>query len=472
MKQLKVILIEVANQSFFSKIQSPIARTGLPGLAAILKDKDYQVKVFAEQFGKIDLKEVSKADFLGISTLTSNFNRGLKIAEIAKKKNPNLFIAMGGPHVSVLSEAEYALKTGWVDYVVHHDGEPVILPLVEAVENRSGFEKIRNLSWRAQDGEIIHNPIGPTLYDLNRYPIHDLESIQGFEKKMKVKFGLKPPISIEASRGCPHNCDFCCVWTHFGRKCRHREPEMVVDYIGYLLKKGYRNGFFFVDDNFAIDPRETVSLLECLLKLTPLPDWAAQIEIGTDPRLFPLMKRAGGGRMFIGAESLSNDVLEEHHKRQNTAEKIRKCVEDLKKAGLRVHLMGIAGADHDTPDTIRTFFDFCIAEEVNTAWMSFLTPYQGTPLYQRLESENRIYDRNWDHYDAFWPVFRLRHFSPQKLTSEVRKNSARFYTFWRLFKSRFLKKWRKDFRGQLVGWLACKYFAWKYFEIFCRKNTA
>ena len=462
MKQLKVILIEVANQNFFSKIQSPIARTGLPGLAAILKDKAYPVKVFAEQFGKIDFKEALKADFLGISTLTSNFNRGLKIAKIAKEKNPNLSIVMGGPHVSVFSEAEYALKTGWVDYVVYHDGEPVILPLVEAVENRSGFEKIHNLSWRAQDGEIIHNPIGPTLYDLNIYPIHDLESIQGFEKKMNAKFGPKPPISIEASRGCPHNCDFCCVWTHFGRKCRHREPEMVVNYIGYLLKKGYNNSFFFVDDNFAINPKVTIRLLELLSRLTPLPRCAAQIEIGTDPKLFPLMKMAGFGRLFLGAESLSDDVLKEHHKKQNTEEKIRKCVENLKKAGLKVHLMGMAGANHDTPDTIRKFFDFCIKEEVNTAWMSFLTPYLGTPLYRKLESEHRIYDRNWDHYDAFHPVFSLRHFSPLELTREIIRNTARFYTFLRLFKSKFLEKKKEDFWGQLVGWLACKYFTWKY----------
>ena len=461
MKQLKIVLVEVANQNFFSKIQPSIARTGLPGLAAILKSKGYLVKVFAEQFGKIDLKEISEAAFLGISTLTSNFNRGLRIAKMAKEKNSNIHIAMGGPHVSVVSETEYALKTGWVDYVAHHDGETVILPLIEAVQNGSGFEKIHNLSWKAQGGEIIHNSIGPTFYDLDAYPAPDMESIQGFEKKMKAKFGPNPTISIEASRGCPHNCDFCCVWGHFGRRTRHRDPEIVVDYIKYLLKKGY-NDFFFVDDNFAINSKITAQLLELLAKLEPLPHWSAQIEVGTDPELFPLMKEAGGGRMFVGAESLSNSSLQEYHKKQNTEERIRKCVENLHQAGLRSHLMLMAGAEHDTPEVIRKNIDFCIKKKVNTIWVSILTPYKGTPLYEKLEAENRIYDKNWDHYDAFHPVFSLRHFSPWGLAREVVRNTARFYILLRPFKSKFLEKKKEDFWGQLFGWLACKYFQIKY----------
>jgi len=203
-------------------------------------------------------------------------------------------------------------------------------------------------------------------------------------------------MSLQFSRGCPFDCDFCNVTVLFGRKPRVKEASQVLAELDSLYAQGWRGNIFFVDDNFIGNKKYLKSDL-----LPALIEWRknkkgcifyteASINLADDPELVNLMIRAGFDSVFIGIESPEVESLRECGKNQNCNRDIIANVKALQHAGLQVYGGFIIGFDHDTHATFQRLIEFIQNSGIVTAMVGLLQAPPGTRLFDRLNQENRL----------------------------------------------------------------------------------
>lgn len=203
-------------------------------------------------------------------------------------------------------------------------------------------------------------------------------------------------MSIQFSRGCPFNCDFCNVTTLFGHRVRMKTPQQVLAELDSLYAAGWRSNIFFVDDNFIGNKAYLKQWL-----LPALIDWRrnkkgcvfyteASINLADDPELLDMMVRAGFDSVFIGIESPDEGSLTECHKVQNKHRDLFRDVRRIQRAGLQVLGGFIVGFDCDTPSTFQRHIDFIQKSGIVTAMVGILQAPPGTRLFERMQKENRL----------------------------------------------------------------------------------
>ena len=203
-------------------------------------------------------------------------------------------------------------------------------------------------------------------------------------------------MSIQYSRGCPYDCDFCNVTALFGHRPRTKTAEQIIAELNSLYDQGWRGGVFFVDDNFIGNKsRLKTDLLPALIEWqkdkgnTPF-NTEISINLADDDQLMQMMVEAGFDTVFIGIETPDEDSLAECSKKQN---KNRDLVEDVKRiqrAGLQVQGGFIVGFDNDTPSIFQRQIDFIQKSGIVTAMVGLLQALPDTRLYERLKREGRL----------------------------------------------------------------------------------
>ncbi len=203
-------------------------------------------------------------------------------------------------------------------------------------------------------------------------------------------------MSIQFSRGCPFNCEFCNVTVLFGHRPRLKTPRQVIAELDSVYNAGWRNSIFFVDDNFIGNKQYLKTRL-----LPALIDWRkdkkgcaffteASIDLADDPELLDLMYKAGFDSVFIGIESPDEASLTECHKTQNKNRDLLRSVKNIQHAGLEVMGGFILGFDSDSHATFQRQIDFIKKSGIVTAMVGLLQAPPGTRLFDRLQRENRV----------------------------------------------------------------------------------
>jgi radical SAM superfamily enzyme YgiQ (UPF0313 family) len=202
-------------------------------------------------------------------------------------------------------------------------------------------------------------------------------------------------MSVQFSRGCPFDCEFCDIVVMNGRVPRTKSPAQLIAELEALRRRGWRDNVFIVDDNFIGNRRRTRELLDALA------EWRretgatfrfiteASVNLADDPELCARMVAAGFKKVFVGIETPSAESLEECGKRQNRRDLVD-AVQRLQRAGLEVMGGFIVGFDHDPPDIFRRQFEFIQRAGVATAMVGLLTALPQTRLWQRLQREGRL----------------------------------------------------------------------------------
>jgi radical SAM superfamily enzyme YgiQ (UPF0313 family) len=203
-------------------------------------------------------------------------------------------------------------------------------------------------------------------------------------------------MSIQFSRGCPFNCDFCNVTVLFGHKPRLKSVEQVIAELDHMYDAGWRRDIFFVDDNFIGNKRYLKNRL-----LPALIDWRkgkkgcvffteASINLADDVDLMDLMVKAGFDSVFIGIESPNDASLTECQKVQNKNRDLIHDVKIMQRAGLQVQGGFIVGFDSDNSSTFQQLIDFIQKSGIVTAMVGLLQAPPGTRLFDRLKRDNRL----------------------------------------------------------------------------------
>ncbi|MGB0126953.1 MAG: radical SAM protein [Rhodocyclaceae bacterium] len=245
-----------------------------------------------------------------------------------------------------------------------------------------------------------------------------------FRDKRYLPIGL-----IETGRGCPFVCEFCAIQTFFGHQYRARPVADVVRELAAL--RGTRKLFFFVDDNFAGDLRAGRELLP---ELAPLRlRWITQMSINAahDDAFVALLARAGCRGVLIGFESLEPENLQQMRKPFNTlGGGYAAALGNLRRHGIAVYGTFVFGYDHDTAASFAEAVAFAEEQGMYIAAFNHLTPFPGTPLYQRLADERRL------RFEAWWLDLAYRYnevpfapkaLSPQDITRGCVAARKRFY---------------------------------------------
>jgi len=203
-------------------------------------------------------------------------------------------------------------------------------------------------------------------------------------------------LSIQFSRGCPFDCEFCNITALYGRRPRVKSVGQVIAELDLLYETGWRSNVFFVDDNLIGNRRYLKEeLLPGIIAWrkgkSGMPfNTEASINLADDPELMRLMAEAGFDCVFIGIETPEEDSLAECNKKQNLGRDLVADVKRIQRAGLQVQGGFILGFDSDTPRTFQRQVDFIQASGIVTAMVGLLQALPATRLWERMAREGRL----------------------------------------------------------------------------------
>jgi len=225
--------------------------------------------------------------------------------------------------------------------------------------------------------------------------------------------------SIQYSRGCPFNCEFCDITALYGQQVRTKTPEQVIGELNALLFLGWKGGVFFVDDNFighrARLKKELLPVIIQWMEANRYPfvfTTEASINLADDRELMHLMVKAGFSQVFIGIETPEESSLTACNKLQNKKRDLMHCVRIIQQSGMEVSAGFIVGFDTDPPNIFQRQVDFIQQSGIVTAMVGLLNAPRLSNLYKRLEAEGRILSScsgdNTDFSMNFKPVMDMK----------------------------------------------------------------
>ena len=242
-----------------------------------------------------------------------------------------------------------------------------------------------------------------------------------------------PLNTLQTTRGCRFNCDFCSVIRINGRGSRHRDPEQVVEELNVIKRAGQHVGefayVFFLDDDLAADLEFAGSLFEAIVRAKCKVTWGAQASIGLakNRELLALAARSGCRVLFTGFESVSRDSLVEANKKNRPSE-YGELIEAYHRQGIGVEGGFIFGFDTDGPGVFEDTVESVDAMGVDVAHFSILTPYPGTQTFARMATEGRITTYDWKRYNLYTPVYEPARMTAEQLADGLRRAYRGYYS--------------------------------------------
>ena len=347
----------------------------LPTIAA-LTPSNWDVEIHDARTTPVDFN--MNVDLVGITSYTADITNACKIAD--GFRNNGIKVVMGGVHVSALPDE--ALQHA--DAIVVGEAEAVWEKLLRDCEKGELKTIYKNSSLIEMSGMAI--------------PRRNL-----LDSSMYSSF-----YSVQATRGCPFNCEFCTVTAFFGQEFRVRPVEEVIEEIkGFDSKE-----FFFIDDNITGRSGFAKKLFKELIPLNR--KWGGQttLNFAKDEELLSLYAKSGGRYAFIGFETLSDENLKKISKSWNSPDGYKEAIKKIHGVGINIIGSFIFGLDGDNTDVFEKTYNFIMENKIDAAQFHILTPFPGTKLYDDMVKDDRITDSDWSKYHTGEVVFK-----PAKMTA-------------------------------------------------------
>jgi radical SAM superfamily enzyme YgiQ (UPF0313 family) len=394
-----------------------LRRVNLPLLAA-LTPPGHTTTIVDEAFAPDDINQ--DVDLVGITVMTDLALRAYHIADAYRQKAVK--VVMGGIHPTVLPDE--ALEHA--DAVVVGEAEGVWPRLVS--DAASGQMQKLYRAGKMTDLQGLLKPRRDLLPGIQ---------YQGY---------TRIPIGVETSRGCPYDCEFCCIGQTLGQHYRVRPVQEVIAEIESIDSPH----LFFVDDALGLNRNVAKKLFTKMIPLRRR--WLAQgtVSLAEDLELLRLMERSGCLGLLIGFESVQKGI-------QNEVNKIKNLKIDFYEAMHRFHGEGfgilgsfVFGFDYENKDVFEQTLKFIMRCRLDVVQLRILTPYPGTRLYKRLLSEGRLFVRDWwlRGYPPDTLLFQPKGMTADELMSGFARLNRQTYSFGAMIKRFFgMSPWKRTLLG-------------------------
>lgn len=352
----------------------------LPTLAALVPS-DLKAKVVCIDEGIQDVDLKIDADLIGMTVITGTANRAYELAKHFRSRG--ITVVLGGPHVTLVPD----------------DAQPHADSIVVGYAEQEWPRLLRDFV----AGKLQPRYTQQAGLNLAGTPAPD-------RSVLPRRHYLTDDV-FEATRGCTHNCSFCVVPSAWGRKPLQKPVNEIID---DLKRKGSRRAIF-VDLNLIADKHYAARFFEALIPLKIRWYGLSTTLLCDDVPLLDLAARSGCRGLLMGLESLSVDNLSASHKRFNDPDQYARVAQMLHDRGISLQGCFVFGLDDDHPDIFERTAKFSVQAKIDLPRFAIVTPFPGTPLYDRLEKEGRILTRDWELYDGQHVVFQPQHMSIEQL---------------------------------------------------------
>ncbi len=416
---------------------------GLASLAAVmLRDKHDAILIDALS-KDLDINRVAeiidswKAEVVGVTICASPYYKfATDLAKKVREKNRSTLLIAGGYHATF--GYSQLLKNDY-DFAVLSEGEETFSELINTLNHGDDVVTVKGIAFR-KDGEIIRTESRPLIKSLDSLPIPAFELFDKTVCQAEI-FGPNSYLAtMETSRGCPYNCEFCSVTAMWGRCWRFKSTKRVLDEIQLLKSLGY-NWVFLIDDNFITDiiAKERKLLFKemknrGLNSLNLIAQMRADLA-AKNPSIIKDAASAGLKLAFLGLESGSHTVLKRMNKGVDT-DTIIEGIRILHKNGIITHGGFVLGAPYESRTDLKKTFRFADQLRMvglDSAQFSIYTPLLGTEAFSKALKNKRLLTLDWKLYDCLHPVIKTQ-IGPFWLFLESGIGQAAF----------FIRKWISD----------------------------
>lgn len=365
----------------------------LPHLAAITP-RHHDVKIINENYENLDFNE--PADLVGITSYTMTAPRVYELADEFRRRGRK--VVLGGYHPTAMpNEAK-----PHADSIALGEAEIIWPELIEDAE------KGQLKPFYGPNADFNMAMIPPIRRDLIRQ-----NPIAG---------------AVQTTRGCPNQCEFCAIASF----CKHGVKQRPVKNVVAEIQQMPNRVFAMHDPSLTVNPSYARELFKELIKKKIHKGWVANGNANVlgkiDDEFLDLAYKAGCVEWFVGFESISQKSLNGIKKTVNKVEDFKKMIKRVHKHGMAIQGGIIFGFDQDTPDIFDLTLDKMYEWELDAVEVNILTPYPGTPLFDRLDKEGRILTKNWKKYNQVEVVFKPKNMTEKELFEGTRKVAKKFYT--------------------------------------------
>lgn len=376
--------------------------------------------------------ELERFDLVAISSLSAQINEAYELA--LRYRSMGIPVVMGGLHVTALPHEARKYCTS----VIIGEGETVWLNILKDAEK--GMLKL--------------------IYDGRKrgFSLHDSQ-MPAFELLDPEKYNR---ITIQTSRGCPHNCEFCAGSNLISSSYKQKPIEKVLAELDRVAEIWPNPFIEFADDNSFVNRLWWKKFLPELKKRRIKWFTETDLAIAEDPELLELMRESGCAQVLIGLESPTQAPLKDLEMKANWKQErffqYKEAIKTIQSHGITVNGCFIVGLDGQTTSVFDDIYNFVEETELYEVQVTILTPFPGTALYERLKRENRLIEAtNWKKCTLFDLNFRPQNMTEQELREGfhqlVVKLYAEEFTKWRrdTFKSNLRNSMRSEQRFAQKG---------------------
>lgn len=419
-----------SSHNFVDEVEAYTVGPGLLQLHAVLENEGYKVNLGAVHNVKdVDrlLRRFPNTELVGISCITPS-SLDAYISSVYIRDNYEIPTVIGGCHVTFLPFE--ALP--FTDVVFVGESERLLPEFLQEVK-RGKFPKRKKERIR---GALIDNGVRPDP----RYRIKDLDELPiptFFDVKLntlptflqRIAGSLSSRARISTSRGCPYNCEFCQSSRKDGKVWRANSADYIVNAVEHYISKGAKV-IIFMDDNFTFDAKRVERVCNLMSERNLEVPWACMARadwIVKNNDTFKKMADSGCQLVFMGVESGSQAVLDSMKKGLDvkTIEKGFRIVDENNVlAGASVIIGDLA----ESIESMNLTIEFIKKLNPFFTLISILTPYPGTPLYDKLHSQNRITTFDWRRYTGEYIVFDHPRIDNTLIQKKVYESYLDFYS--------------------------------------------
>ena len=410
--------------------------TGSPlsliSIAAMVPEHD--AKLFDFKVDKYREKrfrsELNRYDVVAITSMTPQIYSALEVAKMAKEHGCTTII--GGYHPTLVPE--FVAKHEYVDFTVRGEGENTFKEIIDYIDgnkNDVSIKEIDGISYLNKDGKIIHNNERQLECNLDNFPMPRRDLLKG---KLYTYLGTTTQ-QVETSRGCPHNCKFCCIikmWRNSNQPITYR-TKSISRIMREIYDVDWKNDFiFFCEDNFTINVKRTHRILDTIIK-SGVPNkmhFSCQSRVDTlyrNPILIDKLYKAGFKQVFLGIESVHQQSLDAMNKKNTTPVMVQKVVKSLRDKGISIFGGVILGFPGETKRMVRQTIQYAIDLDLDVVQYTPITAFPGTAFYDEMKEKGMITTNNYKFYDLFHPMMRTEELSSKDFLQLVAEGYAAFY---------------------------------------------